>query len=95
MPQRTPTVALGAVAILVLALLPGMVNDYNVQALMVNHWTASNDYVFAFPYGPVSGGTTYRFFEDGTVRGAVELVGHGGMGGTSTYSAVLSGVRVQ
>lgn len=69
--------------------------DPNVQALMVNQWTASDDYVFAFPYGPVSGGTTYQFFEDGTVRGAVELVGHGGMGGTSTYSAVLSGVRVQ
>jgi hypothetical protein len=69
--------------------------DPAVQALMVNHWTASDDHLFAFPYGPVSGGTSYRFFEDGSVQGAIELVGHGGMGGTSTYSAVLSGVRVR
>lgn len=68
--------------------------DPNLQALMVNHWTASDDYIFAFPYGPVSGGTTYRFFEDGTVQGAVELVGHGGLGGYSTYSATFSGALV-
>ncbi len=69
--------------------------DPNLQALMVNAWTASDSYIYAFPYGPVSGGTSYQFFEDGTVQGVIELVGHGGMGGTSTYSAVLSGVRTQ
>jgi hypothetical protein len=69
--------------------------DPNLQALMVNAWTASDNYIYAFPYGPVSGGTSYQFFDNGTVQGVIELVGHGGMGGTSTYSAVLSGVRTQ
>jgi hypothetical protein len=69
--------------------------DPNMQALLVNLWTASDNYAFAFPYGPVSGGTDYQFSEDGMVQGTIELVGHGGMGGTSSYSAVLSGVRVQ
>jgi hypothetical protein len=69
--------------------------DPNVQALMVNHWTASENYIYAFPYGPYQGATSYRFADDGTVTGTVELVGHGGMGGNSTYSAALSGTRVQ
>lgn len=69
--------------------------DPNLQALLVNHWTASDDYIFAFPYGPYRGGTSYQFFDDGTVTGTIDLLGHGGLGGHSTYQATLSGVRVQ